>query len=240
MSEACGWKPIQSRCASTSLTILPRRRPRRYPPVGDASRKPRLLTLSTTMTIRHCGLLKWINPRLSNLRVPGCQRSLLHRPPAGEQPASICEKTGEHRCTAVDSTIRSQHRRARKACLCIFHRKLRTSSSTTSSHSTRPGTCWPLNTIRIWVRRCHSARSNSTSCGSSWAATSTYPDYVFDGKHSNVVDYLANRSWRVIVRLGWDLLTDCGRIFSDDDEMTRFRNVVRVACNAEIGTEDRR
>lgn len=39
-----------------------------------------------------------------------------------------------------------------------------------------PGSKLPPNTIRSRVRRCRSARRNSTSGGSSWAATSTCPD----------------------------------------------------------------
>jgi methyltransferase (TIGR00027 family) len=51
----------------------------------------------------------------------------------------------------------------------------------------------------------------------------------FDGERSNVVDYLADRGWRVTTRPRREYFADYGREFPDDDE-SQLRNIIAVTA----------
>jgi methyltransferase (TIGR00027 family) len=51
----------------------------------------------------------------------------------------------------------------------------------------------------------------------------------FDGERSNVVDYLADRGWRVSTRPRRDFFADYGRVFPDD-EVSQLRNIIAVTA----------
>jgi methyltransferase (TIGR00027 family) len=51
----------------------------------------------------------------------------------------------------------------------------------------------------------------------------------FDGERSNVVDYLADRGWRVSTRPRRDFFADYGRVFPDDEE-SQLRNIIAVTA----------
>jgi methyltransferase (TIGR00027 family) len=52
----------------------------------------------------------------------------------------------------------------------------------------------------------------------------------FDGERSNVVDYLTDRGWQVTTRPRRDMFADYGRVFPEDDELARLRNIVSVTA----------
>jgi methyltransferase (TIGR00027 family) len=51
----------------------------------------------------------------------------------------------------------------------------------------------------------------------------------FDGERSNVVDYLADKGWRVSTRPRREFFADYGRVFPDDEE-SQLRNIVSVTA----------
>jgi methyltransferase (TIGR00027 family) len=51
----------------------------------------------------------------------------------------------------------------------------------------------------------------------------------FDGERSNVVDYLADRGWRVSTRPRREFFADYGRAFPDDEE-SQLRNIIAVTA----------
>jgi methyltransferase (TIGR00027 family) len=51
----------------------------------------------------------------------------------------------------------------------------------------------------------------------------------FDGERSNVVDYLADRGWRVSTRPRREFFADYGRVFPDD-EVSQLRNIIAVTA----------
>jgi hypothetical protein len=51
----------------------------------------------------------------------------------------------------------------------------------------------------------------------------------FDGERSNVVDYLADRGWRVSTRPRREFFADYGRVFPDDEE-SQLRNIIAVTA----------
>jgi methyltransferase (TIGR00027 family) len=52
----------------------------------------------------------------------------------------------------------------------------------------------------------------------------------YDGKRTNVVDYLTDRGWHVTSRKRRDMFSDYGLEFPEDQEMAQFRNIVAVTA----------
>ncbi|OSC42930.1 SAM-dependent methyltransferase [Mycobacterium decipiens] len=52
----------------------------------------------------------------------------------------------------------------------------------------------------------------------------------YDGKRSNVVDYLTDRGWQVTSQKRRDLFANYGRDFPDDDALAHFRNIVAITA----------